>query len=493
MHKMRPTDPKISYFADHSPHKRLYHHNQTLLVHGQLFASIISSIAIMMGVAYWLSGADIESYKTLAVINGLLIYIIYQLLGVYHQSNGILLGRRRNFLFGLWVLSKAWFMVVLSMAFFTFLTRSSAEHSIVVFTIWSTAGLLVQAGLFYLVYLLSKKYQSHFGKPIPTLIIGANELGKQLIKKLHNNTWLTEKIIGVVEESSEAKISWDHPSPILGETSQIREIVQHYNIKRVYIALLLSESDKIEEIINQLDNQCVDIIWIPDLLSITTIDKGIRELSGLPLLVLSGSPTKKVKAVLIKSLMDRIIALALLILLLPLLIVIALTIKLTSPGPVFFTQKRHGWDGREIKIWKFRSMYTEENNNKLELAKRNDPRVTPVGKFIRKTSIDELPQLFNVLQGSMSLVGPRPHAVEVNHFYSQHIPDFMLRHRIKPGITGLAQICGYRGGDDCTTKTLDIMKMRAAYDIEYINHWSLLLDLKILLLTPFKLFSHDAY
>ncbi|QUM75745.1 undecaprenyl-phosphate glucose phosphotransferase [Moritella sp. 24] len=493
MRNMWSRDKKNRYFAEQHTHKRLYRYHQTLLAHGQLFSSIASSSLIMIGAAYWLQESNVESYKTLAIINCLIIYIIYQLFGVYHQCNGILLGRRRNFLFGLWVLSKAWFMVILSMVFFTYLIKASTEFEITVFITWSISGFFAQAGLYGFVYFGSKKYQSYFRKPIISVIIGANDLGKQLITKLHSNTWLTEKVVGVVEDSSGATVSWDSSSPIVGKISEIREIVQHYNIKRVYITLLLSESNKIEDIISLLDNECVDIIWVPDILSITTIDKSIRELSGLPLLVLSGSPMRNVKAVLFKSLMDRILAFTLLILLLPLFIVTAVAIKLTSPGAVFFKQKRHGWDGRNIEIWKFRSMYTPKADNKFELVKRNDQRVTTVGMFIRKTSIDELPQLFNVLQGNMSLVGPRPHAVEVNQFYRQHIPDFMLRHRIKPGITGLAQICGFRGGDDCTIRTLDIMEKRAAYDIEYINHWSLLLDLKILLLTPFKIFSHDAY
>lgn len=361
------------------------------------------------------------------------------------------------------------------------------------FTAWAVFGYLLQAVLYSLVYFISKKYYSIFRKSLPCLIIGTNELSKKLIENLNGNAWLSEQVVGVVEGFPGKSEAWDNSAPIVGQINEIPEIIQRYKIKRVYITLLLRELDKIENIISLLDNQCVDIIWIPDILSINTINRSLRELSGLPLLVLSGSPMRNIKAVLVKSLMDRVLAIILLIVLLPVFIVTAVAIKLTSPGPVFFKQKRHGWDGREIEIWKFRSMYTPKEGSAFELAKRNDPRVTTVGKFIRKTSIDELPQIFNVLQGNMSLVGPRPHAVEVNQFYSQHIPDFMLRHRIKPGITGLAQICGYRGGDDCTTKTLDIMEKRAAYDIEYINHWSLLLDVKILLLTPFKIFSHDAY
>lgn len=494
MSKMKNINNKSGYFVDARPNKKLYRFHDTLLVYGQLYGSILASIAIMMGCAYWNQGEMAEKYQSLTVVNGLLVYIVYQLMGVYHQSDGNLLGRRRSFLFGLWVLSKAWALVVLSLIFFTFITKSSTEYSRLVLVLWATLGLLVQSGVYFLTYLISKKYLFHFREAIPTLVVGANALGEQLVKKLSNNTWLPDRIVGIVDDDPEARTSWDGPVPVLGAIDDLRDILKQHSIRRIYITLLLSQSSKVEDIIKDLDEECVDIIWIPDTFTITTINQSIKELSGLPLLVLSGSPMSSVKAVLMKSLMDKVIAIASLIILLPLMVPVALAIKLTSPGPVFFKQKRHGWDGKEIDIWKFRSMYVMENKeNKLELAKRNDPRVTAVGKFIRKTSIDELPQLFNVIQGNMSLVGPRPHAIEVNQFYSKHIPSFMLRHRIKPGITGLAQICGFRGGDDCTTKTLDRMELRAAHDIEYINHWSLFLDLKILLITPFKLFSHDAY
>jgi len=480
---------KQKYFSEEYAHKRLYRYHQTLSVHVQLFFSMASSSLAMVGVAYWLHEVNMDTYKILAIINCMTIFIVFQMIGVYHQSSGIVLGRRRRLLFGLWVLSKAWFTVIVFTAFYTFLIESFNGFKSEVFVIWSILAFIVQAAGYSLIYFVSKRYRTLFNTSIPCLIVGSNELSQNLIANLRNNIWLTESVVGVLKTSE----SWNNSVPVLGDVSDIREVIQRYKIKRVYITLMLRESNQVEDIVSRLDNQCVDIIWVPDILSIHTIDRGIRELSGMPLLVLSGSPMKKIAAVLIKSVMDRVLAIVLLILLSPIFIVTAVAIKLTSPGTVFFKQKRHGWDGSDIEIWKFRSMYTPKANSEFELAKRNDPRVTTVGKFIRKTSIDELPQLFNVIQGNMSLVGPRPHAVEVNQFYSQYIPDFMLRHRIKPGITGLAQICGYRGGDDCTIATLDLMEKRATYDIEYINRWSLLLDLKILLLTPFKIFSHDAY
>lgn len=172
----------------------------------------------------------------------------------------------------------------------------------------------------------------------------------------------------------------------------------------------------------------------------------------------------------------------------PILLIIALAVKINSPGPVFFKQDRHGWNGKVIQVWKFRSMRVHDDLE-VKQASRNDSRITPIGRFIRRTSIDELPQLFNVLQGHMALVGPRPHAIAHNNYYSDKILAYMARHRIKPGITGLAQISGFRGETD----TIDKMQKRVEIDLKYINNWSLWLDLKILLKTPFTLLSKDIY
>ncbi|SDX51503.1 putative colanic acid biosysnthesis UDP-glucose lipid carrier transferase [Pseudomonas syringae] len=174
-------------------------------------------------------------------------------------------------------------------------------------------------------------------------------------------------------------------------------------------------------------------------------------------------------------------SLILLLIALPLLL-IAIAIKLTSPGPVLFRQRRYGLDGRSIMVWKFRSMSVQENGDVVHQATRNDARVTPLGGFLRRTSLDELPQFFNVLYGDMSIVGPRPHAVAHNEQYRKQVSGYMLRHKVKPGITGWAQINGWRGETD----TLDKMRMRIEFDLEYIERWSIWLDLKIILLTLFK-------
>jgi putative colanic acid biosynthesis UDP-glucose lipid carrier transferase len=193
----------------------------------------------------------------------------------------------------------------------------------------------------------------------------------------------------------------------------------------------------------------------------------------------------------IKAFEDRVLAFFILILISPLLAVIAIGVKLTSPGPVLFKQLRHGWDGKPIKVYKFRTMVLHaEENGRVTQARKNDDRITPFGAFLRRTSLDELPQFFNVLQGRMSIVGPRPHAIAHNDEYKDQIDEYMLRHKVKPGITGWAQVNGWRGETD----TLEKMQKRIEYDLYYIDHWSLWFDIKIIVLTLFKGFvGNNAY
>ncbi|MBO6226706.1 MAG: exopolysaccharide biosynthesis polyprenyl glycosylphosphotransferase, partial [Shewanella sp.] len=229
--------------------------------------------------------------------------------------------------------------------------------------------------------------------------------------------------------------------------------------------------------------------WIPNLDSMLLLNHSVSEVGGRPAIHLNESPlTSHPTAALSKALMERSLSLAAIICLSPILISVALAVKLSSPGPILFKQQRHGWNGKVIQVLKFRSMKVHDDKD-VQQASRNDSRVTAVGRFIRRTSLDELPQLFNVLHGDMALVGPRPHAVAHNDYYTGKIHAYMARHRIKPGITGLAQISGCRGETD----TIEKMQKRVEIDLDYINNWSLWLDIKIIIKTPFTLISKDIY
>lgn len=229
------------------------------------------------------------------------------------------------------------------------------------------------------------------------------------------------------------------------------------------------------------------MILIPDVFTFNILQSRIEEVNGVPVVPLFDTPMNGINMV-FKRIEDLLIASLILILISPILILIALSVKLTSKGPVIFRQIRYGMDGKPIKVYKFRSMNVMENDENVKQATKNDTRVTKVGAFLRKTSLDELPQFFNVITGQMSIVGPRPHAVAHNELYRDLIEGYMLRHKVKPGITGWAQINGWRGETD----TLDKMKMRVEYDLAYIREWSLWLDIKIIFLTVFKGFVNKS-
>jgi len=260
-------------------------------------------------------------------------------------------------------------------------------------------------------------------------------------------------------------------------------------VQKIYIALPVDEMGNIDALYVDLMDINVDVLWVPDTTSMLLLNHSVSEVAGIPVIHLNESPlTANPSAALLKSALDRVLALLAIVVLSPLMLALAVAVKLSSPGPVLFKQPRHGWNGRVFQMLKFRSMRIHQDNGVTQ-ATRHDNRITPVGRFIRRTSLDELPQFFNVLMGDMSLVGPRPHAVVHNDYYAQKIQAYMNRHRIKPGITGLAQINGARGETD----TLDKMERRVQLDLDYINSWCLWLDIKILCKTPLALLSRNAY
>jgi putative colanic acid biosynthesis UDP-glucose lipid carrier transferase len=256
------------------------------------------------------------------------------------------------------------------------------------------------------------------------------------------------------------------------------EFIAKHGINIVYITLPMTRHPRILELLEILKDSTVSIYFVPDLFVFDLIQARVHMLNGYPVVAVRESPFFGVRS-LIKRLSDIVISSVILLLIWPVLLLVALGVKLMSPGPIIFKQRRYGLDGKEILVYKFRSMtVTEDGDKTYKQVTKNDPRVPPFGHFMRKTSLDELPQFFNVLEGSMSIVGPRPHAVAVNEQYRRLIPGYMVRHKVKPGITGWAQVNGFRGGDD-----LDSMRHRIEYDLEYLRHWSLRLDLNIILKT----------
>jgi len=261
-------------------------------------------------------------------------------------------------------------------------------------------------------------------------------------------------------------------------------MTQEGKFQVIFVALPLKAQKRIAEILEKCGDTTASVHLIPDFFTFNLLHARLSEVGNMQTLSVYDSPIFGINDVL-KRMFDIVFSLSVLSVIAIPMLGIAAAVKFTSKGPVIFKQIRYGLDGRRIEVWKFRSMTTMDNGDKVVQATKGDARITPVGEFIRRTSLDELPQFINVLQGSMSVVGPRPHAVAHNEEYRKLIPYYMLRHKVKPGITGWAQINGYRGETD----TLDKMEGRVEYDLDYIRNWSLWMDIKIVFLTFFKGFT----
>jgi len=417
-------------------------------------------------------------YRILALLAILLMSVAYQSVGVY-QFTISLADRCLN-------LAKAWVVVLLLIVLFGFITKTSATYSREVILTWSVTSYIAQCLAYIFVGAMQSRAKEEM---IPTLLIGARELGEHLATHLNGNKWIPDQVVGVIEDCDLQKKQWPLKDiPILGNLDDLGPIIRDHGIRRVYIALPMQQSSLIKPLYLNLMESNIDVLWAPDIFGINLLNHSVREVAGIPIISLSETPLIGTSAFL-KSLMDYSIAGVALIFASPLMLFTALLIKLTSPGPILFTQARHGWDGRIISVFKFRSMKLHEEEAEYQQARKNDDRVTWVGKIIRSTSIDELPQLFNVINGTMSIVGPRPHPIPLNEYYKNKISAYMTRHRIKPGLTGLAQVNGFRG----ETQTLESMADRVQFDLAYINNWSPWLDIQIMFPTIFVLFSKNAY
>ena len=314
------------------------------------------------------------------------------------------------------------------------------------------------------------------------MVIGDSAKAEKLFLDLSISKWTGYCPVGL--------FSWHidfNNSTYTGGIQDAIEKIQSGVVRKVYLVIDQKNIQQVESVLELLADTTCSAIIVPDLFSFDFLYSRVEEINNTPTIPLFDSRIDGINRFL-KRIEDIVIGSMILVLISPILLMIAIAIKATSPGPVLFKQLRYGLNGKSIRVYKFRSMKVMENGAKVTQATKDDPRVTTVGRFIRRTSLDELPQFFNVILGNMSIVGPRPHAVAHNEEYRKLIPGYMLRHKVKPGITGLAQISGWRGETD----TLDKMEKRIECDLEYIRTWSLLLDLKIIFLTVFKGFINKA-
>jgi len=309
------------------------------------------------------------------------------------------------------------------------------------------------------------------------VIVGASDVGVQLRNRLREESLVEIEFGGFFDDRAADRTALgDHDQKdVLGKLESIADYVRKNTVDIIYMALPMSSQPRILQLLDDLKDTTVSIYFVPDIFIFDLIQARIDDVAGIPVVAVCETPFHGMNGF-VKRVSDIVLSTLILLLISPIMLLLAIGVKLSSPGPVLFRQRRYGLDGQDIVVYKFRSMTACDDGDKVVQATRNDKRVTRFGAFIRKTSLDELPQFINVIQGRMSIVGPRPHAVAHNEEYRKLIKGYMIRHKVKPGITGWAQVNGLRGETD----TIDKMKMRIDYDLDYLRQWTLWLDIKII-------------
>ena len=318
------------------------------------------------------------------------------------------------------------------------------------------------------------------------IFAGYNSSSLALARTLESNPALRLQVGGFFDDRGSDRLNMEADTRLVGRLSELAAFAKEHNIDVIFIALPVRHIKRVLDLLDDLRDTTASIYYVPDIFVFDLIQARSSELNGIPVVAMCETPFYGYRG-LTKRLIDIGVSVAFLVCASPLLLLIALMVKLSSPGPVVFRQRRYGLDGHEIMVYKFRTMTVTEDGVQIRQASRTDSRITPIGRFLRRYSLDELPQFINVLQGRMSLVGPRPHAVAHNEQYRTLIKGYMVRHKVRPGITGLAQINGARG----ETARLEEMEARIKLDLEYLRGWSPGLDFKIMALTFVKIFRDD--
>jgi putative colanic acid biosynthesis UDP-glucose lipid carrier transferase len=310
------------------------------------------------------------------------------------------------------------------------------------------------------------------------VVVGVNDVGLKFARVVEKHPNLFMAVRGFFDDRTDERIPAGMHYPMLGKTDELAQYVREHGTKMIFISQPISAQPRIRKLIDELQDTTASVYFLPDVYIFDLMQARFDNVGGMPVIAICETPFMGLNST-IKRASDIVLASLILLLLAPLMLAVAIAVRLSSPGPVIFRQRRYGLYGDEIIVYKFRSMTVMENGAAVVQAQKNDGRVTKIGGFLRRTSLDELPQFVNVLQGRMSIVGPRPHAVAHNEQYRKLIKGYMLRHKVKPGITGWAQVNGLRG----ETATLDKMEARVQYDLDYLRNWSLWLDLWIVLKT----------
>ncbi|MEP6503418.1 MAG: undecaprenyl-phosphate glucose phosphotransferase [Betaproteobacteria bacterium] len=385
------------------------------------------------------------------------------------------------------ILSWAWVLSVL--ALLGYATNSLVSFDPEMLMAWAIATPFVQWALVAIGTAVQRHQASLPDARRPAVIIGAGRMGMRVAQMLRMRQSFGHDLLGFFDDRSADRVNLPPDAVLVGALKLLPDFIETHGVKDVFITLPLTSQPRIQSLLESLQNTTASIHFVPDIFGVSVIQGRLEDMGGVPVVGLLVTPFTGINGF-IKRGSDVVLSLLILILISPILLMLAIGVKMSSPGPVIFRQRRTGLDGEIIEVYKFRSMRAEDNGAVVVQATRGDSRITPFGAIIRKTSLDELPQFVNVLQGRMSIVGPRPHAVAHNEQYRKLVKAYMARHKVKPGITGWAQVNGLRGETD----TLEKMAARIEFDLEYLRNWTLGLDLLIIARTvKLVFFDRDAY
>lgn len=459
-------------------HRRVLAQDEGVIALAALFLRILDPVLVMVGLAgcaWFFSLPFVGPYMALGIIAALVTLTFFKPLALaqpwHHQG---VLGLCGSVL-------ASWMMVAGVLFLIGAVTGYIAPLWNEVTLAWLLIAPLMMIALHCAVRALLWRYVHSRSYQRSVVVAGVNDLSKRLVEKMATKPHLGLSFKGFFDDRNVTRIESHAHSRLLGRLKDLPAFAARHKIDVIYIVLPMMEHERILRLLDELRDTTASIYFVPDIFVFDLIQGRINDVDGLPVVAVCETPFIGINSV-VKRASDVLLASFFLLLLSPLLGLIALGVKLSAPGPILFKQRRYGIDGKEIVVYKFRTMYVCEDGDVILQAHREDPRVTPFGSFLRRFSLDELPQLINVLQGNMSVVGPRPHAVAHNETYRKLIKGYMVRHKVRPGITGWAQVNGFRGATPDLTK----MRDRIEHDLNYLRHWSLMLDMKIIFKTAFR-------
>jgi putative colanic acid biosynthesis UDP-glucose lipid carrier transferase len=385
-----------------------------------------------------------------------------------------------------WTLFQGVFTLALMLACAAFLTKSGEQYSRLWFGMWIVMSLLSLFGYRALLLSLLRYMRSHGLNERRVVIFGAGGLGAKFAESVQQALWTGYRIKAFLDDHASDKPASLHGIPVMQTPENISDYLAQNHIDEIWLALPLRAELRMKAVLHELRHHTITIRFVLDIFSLDLLSHSVSEVAGFPVLNICSTPMVGMNR-LFKAIEDRLLAAIILVLISPVFLMVALAVKMSSPGPVFYRQKRIGWNGNEFEMLKFRTMpVTAESQSGPVWAKPDDGRATTIGKWLRRASIDELPQFINVLKGDMSIVGPRPERKVFVEEFKEKIPGYMQKHLMKAGITGWAQVNGWRGNTS--------LEKRIEYDLYYINNWSLAFDLKIIFLTMLKGFvNRNAY